>query len=231
MSNATFSNIESENISYVQETLMAWYVRFEQEVKRKLLTNLSDGPLFAEHLVDALLRGDIVSRFSAYSTARQWGWMSANDVLEKENANPIGEQGDMYISPLNMGDASQMGKEPEPKPDEPDEAEERPEFTVASISMPNLTIDEATGNLVPIPAVGWQDQSNTIDDTIADSITAAHADLFRDRIERLLQIECDRVRRIMGKDDFGERLAEFYSEHAVHMLDRIRPLVTAIARP
>jgi len=32
--------------------------------------------------VDGWLRGDYVSRISVYATARQNGWMSANDIRE-----------------------------------------------------------------------------------------------------------------------------------------------------
>ena len=198
MDAATFSNIEQQSIEYVTLTLMSWFVRWEQEVKRKLLTKVTDEDLFAEHLVDALLRGDIGSRFKAYATARQWGWMSANDVLEKENSNPLpGDQGDIYLSPLNMGDAEDIGEEPEP--DEP-------------------AADEDDDNDGDDPF-----SATVIHDTTIESIVEAHADVFRERIERLLQIECDRVRRIMSKDDSGERLAEFYSEHTQFMLEGLRP--------
>ncbi|KKN81142.1 hypothetical protein LCGC14_0323610 [marine sediment metagenome] len=201
MDAATFSNIEQQSIEYVTLTLMSWFVRWEQEVKRKLLTKVTDEDLFAEHLVDALLRGDIGSRFKAYATARQWGWMSANDVLEKENSNPLpGDQGDIYLSPLNMGDAEDIGEEPEP--DEP-------------------AGDEDNDGDDPFSAT-------VIHDTTVESITEAHADVFGERIERLLKIECDRVRRIMSKDDSGEKLAEFYSEHTQFMLDGLRPPSTAL---
>jgi phage portal protein BeeE len=51
--------------------------------------------------MDALLRGDIKSRYEAYAVARQWGWLSANDILEIEDRNPI-DSGDVYLQPLNM---------------------------------------------------------------------------------------------------------------------------------
>ena len=51
--------------------------------------------------LDGLLRGDIESRYRAYATGRQWGWLSANDVREREDMNRI-ENGDSYLEPLNM---------------------------------------------------------------------------------------------------------------------------------
>ncbi len=51
--------------------------------------------------MDALLRGDIKSRYEAHAKGRQWGWLSANDVRKIENMNPV-EGLDHYLEPLNM---------------------------------------------------------------------------------------------------------------------------------
>ncbi len=112
---ATFSNIEHQSIDFVVHTIRPWLVRWEQAIKHKLLVEGDRDNYFAEFLVDGLLRGDTESRYKAYSTARQWGWMSANDILELENQNPIGEQGDIYLVPMNMIPAEQAAKIPELK--------------------------------------------------------------------------------------------------------------------
>lgn len=36
-----------------------------------------------------------------YATGRQWGWLSANDVREREDMNRI-DAGDLYLAPTNM---------------------------------------------------------------------------------------------------------------------------------
>lgn len=95
---ATWGNIESLQIEYVTSGLLAELRRWETEAARKLF---ADDRYFAEHLVEGLLRGDVGSRFTAYATARQWGWLSANDVRELENMNPV-PGGDAYLTPLNM---------------------------------------------------------------------------------------------------------------------------------
>jgi len=98
---ATFSNIEHQAIEFVVHTIRPWLVRWEQALKRDLFMPAERDIYFAEFLVDGLLRGDIESRYRAYSVGRQWGWLSANDVRELENMNPI-EGGDTYLIPLNM---------------------------------------------------------------------------------------------------------------------------------
>lgn len=101
---ATFSNIEHQALQYVVHTLRPWLVRIEQELKRKLF---ADSDLTPEFSVQGLLRGDIKARSDYYVKGRQWGWLSANDVRELENQNPI-EGGDTYLTPANMQDAADI---------------------------------------------------------------------------------------------------------------------------
>ena len=101
LDHATFSNIEQENISYVIDTLRPWLVRWEMRASIDLIY---DDRLFVEFLVDALLRGDIQSRYTAFQIARQNGTLSANEWRERENQNPI-DGGDVQWRPLNMANA------------------------------------------------------------------------------------------------------------------------------
>lgn len=54
--------------------------------------------------MDGLLRGDYQSRMNGHATARQNGWMSANDIRELENLDriPAEEDGDLYLINGNM---------------------------------------------------------------------------------------------------------------------------------
>lgn len=101
LKNATFSNIEHQAIEYVTDTLQPWLVRHEQALSRDLLSETEQAELFFEYLIDGALRGDVKSRNESYAIGRQWGWLSANDIRERENLNPI-EGGDSYLVPLNM---------------------------------------------------------------------------------------------------------------------------------
>ena len=102
---ATFSNIEAQGIEFVTHCIRPWLVRWEQECNRKLVKPGSG--YFCEHIVDALLRGDTPSRYSAYSIGRMGGWLSANEIRRLENMNPI-DGGDEYLVPLNMTPAAQQ---------------------------------------------------------------------------------------------------------------------------
>lgn len=98
---ATFSNIEHQSIEFVQHTIRPWLVRWEQEISRSLLSEQERTMYFAKFNVDGLLRGDYSSRMQGYATARQNGWMSANDIRELEDMNRI-EGGDIYLVNGNM---------------------------------------------------------------------------------------------------------------------------------
>ena len=93
---ATFSNIEEQNIDYVISTLRRWLVRWEQECNRKLIAPLEKTQQFTEHLVDGLLRGNIQSRYGAYSQGITNGFLSPNDIRVFENLDPI-DGGNTYL--------------------------------------------------------------------------------------------------------------------------------------
>lgn len=105
---SSFSNIEQQSLEFVVYTLMPWLELWEQAVNRTLFSPADKQKYFCEHNVAGLLRGDIDSRYSAYSVGRQWGWLSVNDVRRLENMNPIGAEGDEYLVPLNMAPAGTL---------------------------------------------------------------------------------------------------------------------------
>jgi hypothetical protein len=103
LTRATFSNIESQNIEFATDSIRPRLVRFEKRVNADLIEPLNgaDGnDYFCEFLMDALLRGDLKSRYEAYGLAIDHGWMSPNDARRNENMNPIAD-GDLYIRQMN----------------------------------------------------------------------------------------------------------------------------------
>ena len=102
-----FSSVEQLGLEFVVFSMMPWLVRFEQEANRTLLTPAERGRFFVKHNVAGLLRGDLKSRYMAYAVGRQWGWLSADDIRELEDMNPLPNgQGNIYLTPMNMAPAS-----------------------------------------------------------------------------------------------------------------------------
>ena len=101
---SSFSNIEQQSLEFVKYTLEPWIIRWEQSISRSLLSIEEKRKYFVKFNVDGLLRGDYQSRMTGYATARQNGWMSANDIRELENLDRISaeEGGDLYLINGNM---------------------------------------------------------------------------------------------------------------------------------
>ena len=104
LSRATFSNIEHSSIDFAVHTIRPWLVRIEQAMNRALFPEREKGRFYVQFNLDGLMRGDYKSRMEGYAIARQNGWMSANDIRELENQNPISEEegGNEYLCNGNM---------------------------------------------------------------------------------------------------------------------------------
>jgi len=101
---SSFSNIEQQSLEFVKYTLDPWVIRWEQAMQRSLLLPKEKQEFFIRLNVDGLLRGDYQSRMNGYSVARQNGWLSANDIREMEDMNPIPDEegGNLYLINGNM---------------------------------------------------------------------------------------------------------------------------------
>jgi len=118
---ATNNNIEHQSLEFVIDTLTPWIVMWQQAIKRDLLT---DPRHYAHHNVAVLLRGDLKSRYESYAHARNWGWLSVDDIREIEGMNPLQNGlGKIYLEPLNMVPAGtdraqlqQRGQPQQPQP-------------------------------------------------------------------------------------------------------------------
>lgn len=101
---SSFNNIEQQSLEFFKYTLNPWVVRWEQSLQKALLTPAEQKKFFVKFNVDGLLRGDYQSRMAGYAVGRQNGWLSANDIREMENMNPIPEEegGNLYLINGNL---------------------------------------------------------------------------------------------------------------------------------
>ena len=108
---SSFNNIEQQSLEFVKYTLDPWVSRWEQSMVRSLLSREEKKQYFIKFNVDGLLRGDYQSRMNGYATARQNGWMSANDIRELENLDriPAEQGGDLYLINGNMTKLADAG--------------------------------------------------------------------------------------------------------------------------
>ena len=127
---SSFNNIENMSREFVTYTLDPWVVRWEQAMHRALLSEDEKKDFFFKFNVEGLLRGDYASRMAGYATARQNGWMSANDIRRLEDLDQIPAElgGDLYLVNGNMipltGTAAYQNTKGTEKEEDPNEDKE-----------------------------------------------------------------------------------------------------------
>lgn len=111
------SGIEQQMLGFINLTMAPWFQQWTQVIARDLLTRESVNSHEAIFIVNALVRGDIQTRYNAYKSAERW--LPANEIREIEDLNPLeGEAGTVLWSPsgsqlLRQGETF-MAVEPEP---------------------------------------------------------------------------------------------------------------------
>ena len=87
---STYSNIEQQTIDFYQNTMLPWFVRWEQFMNMRCLTRRQrqDG-YHCEFDMLSMLRGDNQSRANMLHLMRQDGIINADEWRERENMNPL----------------------------------------------------------------------------------------------------------------------------------------------
>lgn len=99
LSRATFSNIEHQSLEFITFHMGPHYERVASAAARQFA---APGHYF-EFLTDALVKGDIKTRWEAYRIQRETGVLSADEIRERENQNKIGGlAGNERWRPSNM---------------------------------------------------------------------------------------------------------------------------------
>jgi HK97 family phage portal protein len=220
---STNNNIEHQGIEFVVYTLRPWLVRWEQAIRSRLMSSSEQKKFYAEHIIEGLMRGDTQSRYAAYSVGRQNGWLSANDVRELENMNPI-EGGDDYWQPLNMGVMGEEKEAPEPAPEPVNEAENGQKTAQNGENGEKVT---KTSNSEPKRDAGGA--------TIEKSLLADHfRPILRDVCQRLVNRECNDIQNAAKRladrpDDYVAWFESFRSDHREVVRQYIKPVVDGFA--
>ena len=146
---SSFSNIEQQSLEFVKYTLDPWVIRWEQALSRALFTEEEKTTMFIKFNLEGLLRGDYVSRMSGYATARQNGWMSANDIRELENLDLIPDEqgGNLYLingSMLPLKNAGAFANKDTNQEEDTDKNEE-----VLEVEEPNTDNRDRPGKRTP----------------------------------------------------------------------------------
>lgn len=103
------SGISEITSGFVKFTIGPMLVSIEQALRSRVFTFDERMTMQAEFSLDALMRGDITSRYQAYATAVQNGFKTRNEVRQLENDEPV-EGGDVLTAQTNLAPLDKLGQ-------------------------------------------------------------------------------------------------------------------------
>lgn len=146
---STFSNIEHQAIEVVVDSVSPWVKRFEDEGDYKLFGQNRAG-LYTKMNMRALLRGDSAARVAFYKAMFDMGAYSPNRILELEDENTLGADGDKHLVQLNLTTLDKAGEDP-PEPIAPPTAPETNDMPDdAETEAANQAADRVRALLEPV---------------------------------------------------------------------------------
>jgi len=208
---ATFSNIEHQSIEYVQDTLMPWITRFEQECQRKLFGPDSRSRMFVKVNVNAILRGDYKTRTEGYRSLITTGMLTPNEGRAFEDMNPSTDEGmDRYwIQGAMVPVESAAKKADEPPPPPPAAAP-------------------------PPPPDGEQPPEDSPPAEEGSSSSARFFPLFMDAASRCVRRERHALaqkKRSAGDRAYSLWVGKFYIGHRAYVEEALAPLYRVLGEP
>lgn len=120
---STYASVEQFMLSFLIHTIRPWCVRIEQSMNKTFLTEAERGEYFWEHKLEGMLRGDMTSRYSAYSIAKSARIMTTNEIRALENLNPLDGEDELDSTP-NMIPTDKNQDKNQSKPKEGDDQDD-----------------------------------------------------------------------------------------------------------
>lgn len=104
-SSLTYANLEQRNTRFVRVTLLPWIVRLE-----KALSDLLAQPRYVKFNINALMRGDLSSRYAAYATGIGAGFLEPNEARDWEDLPPMDTPNVTEVAPMQENAALMMAE-------------------------------------------------------------------------------------------------------------------------
>jgi HK97 family phage portal protein len=217
---STFNNVVEQNRSFATNNIRMWAIRWEQAIRKTILTRFAPPGTFVEFNMDDLLRPATKERAEAAQIQLLHGALSINEWRARERLNPIEEGGDTHWMPLNI---APVGSSAAPPPGTAP--------TEASQKLINELRDagfEVSGSM-SLPAL--RSLSNR------RKIAEAVRPLIQDTAQRLVNKEIKMVSRMIkaqlnvrGSATLFSELEEFYhGEFTQIIIDFMLPVIRSYA--
>lgn len=104
LTTGTYSNVEQQNLNFAQQTILPLVKMIEQELNLKLF-GVRNTTNYVEFNVDALVRGDLLSRMEALARAVNSALLTPNEAraLDNREAKPHGDKLYMQSATTALG--------------------------------------------------------------------------------------------------------------------------------
>lgn len=99
---ATYDNLEQQNLLYKQGCLLPWARRIEQEIDRKLIPVFERPEVYSKFRLGDMYRTDLKAQGEFYQTMLQSGVLSINEVREQLELNAVNDGGDIHTVSVNQ---------------------------------------------------------------------------------------------------------------------------------
>lgn len=115
LTNATYNNVSNMDRAYVQDALIPWMIRLEQQADKKLT-----GQPTVTTKIDAshMLRGNPQERAAFYKEMSSMGVLTINEIRRMEGLNRIGPEGDerfiqkQYVTIKDVAEGATLDNSP-----------------------------------------------------------------------------------------------------------------------
>jgi HK97 family phage portal protein len=208
LSDATYSNIEEQNLDFAMGTLRLWTERVAGEVNRKLFFRKERRKWYAQHNMNSLMRGNSQAQSDYLTKLFAIGAVSVNDVCQEAGFNPIGKLGDKRFVAANL---IQLEDKPDVDP------VELPEVSTPGNEPPGI---EKDGEIPTEKAPPEVDE---------ESVKAVRHVVLVD-LERMVRREVGALRRAVKRPGFAAYATEFYAEHRSFLASNLAPSIVALSK-
>jgi len=193
---------------------MTWLVRVEKEIARRLFTREERaGGFYAKHVLQAMLRGDYMSRTTGYRTLVSSAVMTPNEVRDLEDMNPRDDEGaDALWIQGAMMPIGRLAAEPEPEP------------PALAGAMPSGA--QPSPEPMPEPAQAPEEETpGARADAMRPVILDACARMFRKEA-----MACDRAAKRLkaGSREYDAWHAGFWRDHSRDIAESVAPALAVL---
>lgn len=213
LDNATYSNIEEENLQFVQRTLKKWVNRVESECNKKLFTRDERRTRYVQFDMNGVLRGNSASQMAWFDGIISKAAMSVDEFCHAVGLNPVGgEVGKTRFTSNNLIPFD---------PSKPDEAQpstvEQPASPATALAAPQSDDRESQ----PLPPVEVIEEASRALQAVRSVVV--------ENLQRIVRKETSALRRAAKRADWQTFAKDFYSEHRDFLTANLASSVEALS--